>query len=95
MLTSINEGLKYPDLFLVDENVAIAMSFYEIMLLLQNVFGLTARALKFIIKCDVNPTLPKDIYTRNTEKDFTNRQFIHDMNEAEMYQKFVKDGDLE
>ncbi len=52
MLKSFEEGFQYPDLFLVDENVAIAMSYYEILLLLQNVFGQTARALKFIIKCD-------------------------------------------
>jgi len=34
IIPSLQEGFKYPELFLVDENVAIAMCFNEIMLLL-------------------------------------------------------------
>ena len=73
LLIQLQEGFKYPDLFLVDENVAIALCFPEITLMLQSVFGMTARALKFIIKCDQNPTLPKDKFTRDNQKDFSQR----------------------
>jgi len=44
---SFDEAYVEPELYLIDENVAIAMCCYELMHLLQNAFGKNFRALKF------------------------------------------------
>lgn len=85
LMGSLEEGLKHPNLYLVDENVALAMSFHEISLYLQNLFGCTARAFNLITHFDQNPTLAQDKYTKVITKDFSIKESIDDMSEADMY----------
>lgn len=64
LLPSLIEAFKLaaddPDLFLVDENIAVALSYNELLFMLSDIFGKNFKALKFFTKLDVTPSEPDD-----------------------------------
>ena len=53
---SFEEASVEPNLFLVDENIAIALCYNELLYSLSNIFAKNFRALKFFTKLDVAPS---------------------------------------
>jgi hypothetical protein len=58
MIRCFDEASVEPDLFLIDEEIAVALSYNEILFMLSDIFGKNYKALKFFIKNDRVPIFP-------------------------------------
>lgn len=95
LIEAFNQASIDPELFLVDENIAVALSYNELLYMLSNIFGKHFKALKFFTKLDTKPTETDDFNV--TEPFLEYEEFnliISENNEADRFYSMEKEGNL-
>jgi hypothetical protein len=97
MLTQFAEAKRYHDLYLVDENIAVALCYREFTDMLRTIFCGNARTLKFYLKYD---RAPQDIKTEICkpfrERDFDmQRMKMEDLDFDEIRELIHRNKDLD